>query len=172
MTPPSPITLTKNKRLRQTIQFACGRRTLTVQGEPNVSVTITPADLNGASGGTTPLTRSYNSGTQVAMTAPSSALDAPFHHWERNGVNAGAALSIAVTMDADHTLKAVYATTKRIQGRVTTSGGAGVGDVRVGTGTTNADGDYTATVSYGFTGTLTPSKSGCTLRPRAAPTAM
>ncbi|MGQ9652049.1 MAG: MopE-related protein [Phycisphaerae bacterium] len=56
-----------------------------------------------------------------------------------------------------------------ISGRVTNSGGTGISGVTIGglpgNPSTNASGDYTATVNYGWSGTVTPSKSGYSFTP-------
>ncbi len=61
--------------------------------------------------------------------------------------------------------------TYTISGYVRTSGGAGISGVTMGgLGTsTNASGFYTATVNSGWSGTVTPSKSGYTFSPPSRP---
>lgn len=146
-------------------------RTLTVQSDPNgASITISPADINGSSNGTTQFTRSYNDGTSVTLTAGATLVGAGFHHWEKDGVQVTTSLSYVCLMDANHTMKAVYASTKTISGNISTSTGTPVSGVDVafsGTTsvTTDASGNYSKYVAYGYTGTATPTKSGYTFSP-------
>ena len=145
----------------------CGaNRTLTVQGDPTTvgTVTVSPADLNGQANGTTPFTRSYANNTQVTLQAPSSAVGAAFHHWEKDGSSAGTSTTIAVTMDAAHVVKAIYATMKNISGNVGTSG-ATIDFGSAGPTTSDGSGNYSINVPYGWSGTATPSKGGCTFTP-------
>ena len=63
--------------------------------------------------------------------------------------------------------------TLSISGYVRTSGGAGISGVVMsglpGNPSTSADGSYTATVDYGWSGTVTPQKSGYTFSPSSVP---
>jgi len=72
-----------------------------------VAYTLT---ITSTSGGTTdpaPDSYSYDEGTVVSVTAiPDSGYC--FDHWELDGVDAGSANPIAVTINADHTLHAVF----------------------------------------------------------------
>lgn len=74
-----------------------------------VAVTVSPADRNGQGNGTTQFTRSYNSGTAVTLTAPSTANGNNFQKWQRNGVDAATTQTTSVTMSANTTMTAVYA---------------------------------------------------------------
>ncbi|HEY3061932.1 MAG TPA: CARDB domain-containing protein, partial [Chloroflexota bacterium] len=72
--------------------------------------TVTPADVDGATSGTTTFTRRYPVGTSVTVTAPSSSsVGATFLKWRRDGADLGTALTVTVVADADHTLQAIYA---------------------------------------------------------------
>ncbi len=65
-----------------------------------VSIAISPADNNGLSGGTTgtpPLTRTYNAGTSVTLTAPLAASGNNFQKWQENGSDYSTNPSITVT---------------------------------------------------------------------------
>lgn len=62
-------------------------------------------------GGTTnplPRTYTYSAGTVVSVTAQ-PAVDYVFGHWELDGSNVGATNPISVTMNTNHTLRAVFA---------------------------------------------------------------
>jgi hypothetical protein len=85
--------------------------TLTVtSSSPNsgVTITVSPTDVNGAGTGSTPFSRSYRSGTVVTLTAPFSAGGDRFRRWQKDGVNYSTSRTVSVTMDAAHTMRAVY----------------------------------------------------------------
>ena len=88
-----------------------GPRNLTVQSTnpPNgVSITVSPADNNGDSDGTTQFTREYDEDTAVTLTAPSTASGNPFKEWLQNGQSFSMDTTVNVTMDVDYTMTAVY----------------------------------------------------------------
>ena len=71
------------------------------------SISVSPADRNGASNGATPFSRSYTPIT-VALTAPSAFNGKVFKHWLLDGaVRTGTSLQVAMT--AGHTAQAVFA---------------------------------------------------------------
>lgn len=77
--------------------------------DSGVAITITPADINGQGDGATPLTRVYDGGVQVTLTAPAVAPnDNVFIKWVRNGQDLSTNRTITLTMDTDHNLLAVY----------------------------------------------------------------
>ncbi|MFO1497163.1 MAG: InlB B-repeat-containing protein [Verrucomicrobiota bacterium] len=85
--------------------------TLTVaSSNPNsgVAVTVSPTDNNGKRDGTTKFSRTYKTGTAVTLKAPAKANGKNFQKWQKDGVDAGTSVSIQVTMNANHTLTAVY----------------------------------------------------------------
>ena len=73
-----------------------------------VALTVSPADNNGATGGSTSFTRTYNSGTSVTLTAPSTAGMNVFSSW--TGCASASAATCTVTLNADTTVTANYAT--------------------------------------------------------------
>lgn len=73
-----------------------------------VPITVYQADLSGLKNGTTSFSRQYRSGTIVSITAPASAGGNFFARWEKDGVAAGTAKTISITMNAAHTMNAVY----------------------------------------------------------------
>ncbi|MBI1923615.1 hypothetical protein HYR99_05140 [Candidatus Poribacteria bacterium] len=88
-------------------------RTLTVSSSnPNsgVNITVSPNDNDGKGNGTTQFTRIYNHTTVVTLTAPATVNSNNFQKWQRNGVDYLSNQTVNVTMDADYTLTAVYAT--------------------------------------------------------------
>ena len=87
-------------------------RTLTVASSnpsSGIGVTVIPADNNGLSNGTTPFTRSYNQFTTVTLIAPATdGGNLIFLKWLRDGADLSSSSVASVTMDADHTVTAVY----------------------------------------------------------------
>jgi len=91
-------------------------QTLTVASQnptSGVVITITPVDNGSLGGGPTPLTRVYNPGTQVTLTASPAAGGNNFQKWLKDGVDFSTNTSTSVTMDANHTMTAVYLTPTR-----------------------------------------------------------
>jgi Leucine-rich repeat (LRR) protein len=88
-----------------------GPYTLTVQSSPHTgaSITVTPNDNNGKGNGVTNFTRTYDSGTQVTLTAPGSHNGENFSKWTVDGT-AKTGQTIKVTMNGNHTVKAFYGT--------------------------------------------------------------
>ena len=100
------------KKLQVYVANVAPPRVLTVNSSnpaTGVNVTVSPTDTLGDGSGTTPFTRSYANGTVVNLTAPASADGNTFLKWQRNGVDYGTGAAIDVTMTADDTLTAVYA---------------------------------------------------------------
>lgn len=86
-------------------------RTLTISSSnPNsgVSVTANQPDNNGNFGGSTTFTRVFNQNASVSFTAPSTAGGNNFQKWQRDGVDLTTSTTASVTMDANHTITAVY----------------------------------------------------------------
>jgi hypothetical protein len=96
-----------------TFTTTAAARVLTVAStnpSSGVSITVSPND-NGAQGnGTTQFTRTYNNSTVVSLTAPATASGNNFQKWQRDGVDFAVTQATTVTMDANHTLTAVYRT--------------------------------------------------------------
>ena len=89
-------------------------RTLTVAStnpSSGVSITVSPTDNNGQGNGATQFTRVYNNNQSVSLTAPTTASGNNFQKWQRDGGDWSTSTSTAVTMDASHTMTAVYGTT-------------------------------------------------------------
>ncbi len=91
-------------------------RTLTVASAPfnGINVTVSPADLNGASGAPTGFSRQYTDGTTVTLSAPTLSGATAFTKWQRNGVDLTTNSTTTVTMDANYTLNAVYSPTNQV----------------------------------------------------------
>lgn len=92
-------------------------RTLTVaSSNPNsgISVTLTPADNNGLSTGTTQFTRIYDESQMVTLNAPGAAgEDLIFVKWLRDGADWSTSPVTNITIDVDRTMTAVYGPTPR-----------------------------------------------------------
>jgi hypothetical protein len=86
-------------------------RTLTVTSSnpgSGVSIAVNPNDNNNEGSGTTQFARTYNDNASVTLTAPSTANSNSFQGWQRDGSDWSTSLSTSVTMDANHTMTAVY----------------------------------------------------------------
>ena len=89
-------------------------RTLTVASTnplSGVPITVSPNDNSGSGSGITTFTRTYSNNVVATLTAPETAGPNTFHHWQRDGLDYSSNLTIAVTMDADYVMTAVYAGT-------------------------------------------------------------
>jgi lysophospholipase L1-like esterase len=73
-----------------------------------VPIIVSVMANGGALNGTTQFSRSYNNGVTVTLTAPTSAGGNSFQKWQKDGVDLTTSTSATVTMDANHTLTAVY----------------------------------------------------------------
>ena len=71
-----------------------------------VPVALSPADVAGRGGGTTPFARAYNSGVAVTLTAPPTAAGNSFGGWIGCASVSGATCS--VTVDVSKTVRAYY----------------------------------------------------------------
>jgi hypothetical protein len=73
-----------------------------------VAVTVSPADNNSAANGSTSFTRTYNSGTSVTLTAPSTSGGNTFSSW--TGCTSASTVTCTVSLTANTTVTANYAT--------------------------------------------------------------
>src|SRR5665213_561750 len=83
--------------------------TLTIQSAtPNsgVGISASPADVHNTIGGTTNFTLSYNAGTSVTLTAPTTAAGYSFASW--SGCASSATVTCTVTMNGNTTVTAAY----------------------------------------------------------------
>jgi hypothetical protein len=71
-----------------------------------VDITVTPADKNSLENGTTSFTRTYNSGTAVTLTAPTTAGGNNFSAW--TGCTSASTVTCNVTIGANTTVTATY----------------------------------------------------------------
>lgn len=86
-------------------------RTLTIMSitpASGVPITVWTADLGGFKNGTTTFTRTYADGAVMKMTAPATAGDRVFSHWEADEAIYATSRTITVRMLTDRTLSAVY----------------------------------------------------------------
>jgi agmatine/peptidylarginine deiminase len=105
----------------------------------------------------------YAQGTDANIVA---AADLHYHfvNWtgDTGTINDVNAANTTITMNANYTIQANFAVNQ-----YTISGNTGVGDVTLeGLGiVSDGSGNYTKTVDYGWSGTVTPSKAGYTFAP-------
>jgi hypothetical protein len=71
-----------------------------------VAITVSPADNNSATNGSTSFTRTYNSGTKVTLSAPSTAGGNSFDNW--TGCTSAITTTCSVTMTANTMVTANY----------------------------------------------------------------
>src|SRR5574341_1294156 len=113
VTQTTSVTMKANTTMTAVYVTPTANYTLTVASSnpgSGVGVTISPVDRNGQGNGTSHFTRSYSSGTAVTLTAPTTVGGNNFQKWQKNGVDAGTAQTTSVTMSANTTMTAVYAT--------------------------------------------------------------
>ena len=71
-----------------------------------VAITVSPADNSASANGSTPFTRTYNSGVTVTLTAPSTSGTNTFSSW--SGCTSASTVTCTVTMSANTTVTANY----------------------------------------------------------------
>jgi len=83
---------------------------LDIQSEPltGVPITVSPADLDGYSSGTTNFTRRYAPYDTVTLTAPATFSGMQFGYWTLEGSRYSEELSISLPVDFNHTISALY----------------------------------------------------------------
>jgi hypothetical protein len=89
-------------------------QTLTVTSanpDSGVNINVTPADNNNLTNGTTQFTRTYNLDSNVTLTALATTGGNVFQKWQKDGADYSTELSTSVTLEANHTMTAVYLTT-------------------------------------------------------------
>jgi VCBS repeat-containing protein len=88
------------------------QRTLTISSAPisGVAISVSPSDVSSNGNGTTQFSRTYGNGVIVTLTAPATVGSSTFVKWQKNGVDFSVTAATNVTMDANHTLTAVYQT--------------------------------------------------------------
>ncbi|MCP4147693.1 MAG: hypothetical protein GY757_08075 [bacterium] len=143
--------------------------TLTVQSSPDIGATITvsPNDNSGNGSGATNFSRTYNQGTTVTLTAPSTYNGKNFSKWTIDGADNGSA-SVTATMNANHAAIAFYTETATVTYTlaVQSSGTSGV-PITVSpadnSGNSSGNTNFTRTYNEGSVVTLTaPLTSGST----------
>ena len=85
--------------------------TLTVESQnpdSGVEITVTPADLDSLTTGTTTFQRTYSAGQNVVISAPTEVDGQPFARWLVNGTAFSTNNIIEITMLSDVTVTAVY----------------------------------------------------------------
>jgi len=90
-----------------TLQIVTYQLTAQSEIDGGVYITVSPADNNGSSDGTTDFTRTYNEGTTVTLTAPETIDDMGFSKWLLDGAEVTTPM-VQVTMNSHHTLIAQY----------------------------------------------------------------
>ncbi len=109
---------------------------------------VSPADNNGASSGTTPFTRTYNSGTQVTLSAPLTDNTYSFVSWSGCTSTSGASgINCNVTMSANTTVTANY-NQAGITSITVTPSTATIGTQQQFTATVHGNGSFSTGVTW------------------------
>ncbi len=109
---------------------------------------VSPADNNGASSGTTPFTRSYNSGTQVTLSAPLTDNTYSFVSWSGCTSTSGASgINCNVTVGANTTVTANY-NQAGITSITVTPSTATIGTQQQFTATVHGNGSFSTGVTW------------------------
>jgi len=109
----NPASVTMNGPITETASFATVTRILTISSSNpagGVSIAVSPNDNNGQGNGVTQFTRVYNNGSVVTLTAASTVGGNNFQKWQRDGGDFSFNPITNITMDANHTMTAVYVT--------------------------------------------------------------
>ncbi len=105
------VTMSANTTVTANYTAAPTTYTLTVDSTnpaSGVAITVSPADVNSASNGTTSFTRTYDSGASVTLTASATSGGNTFSSW--TGCTTTSTVTCMVTMSANTTVTANYAT--------------------------------------------------------------
>jgi hypothetical protein len=125
-----------------------------------VPISASPADINGATNGTTSFTLAYNSGAAVTLTAPATSGGNAFTSW--TGCNTAATVTCNVTLSANTTVTATYneptvtTITLTPSSATTTIGGAPISFAAAVYGIGNYSNGVTWTLSCPACGGLSP----------------
>ena len=137
---------------------------------------VSPADNNGASSGTTPFTRSYNTGAQVTLSAPLTDNTYSFVSWSGcNSTSGSGGINCNVTVSGNTTVTANY-NQAGITSITVTPSTATIGTQQQFTATVHGSGSYSSGVTWSLTcsscGSLNPgtlSVAGLYTTPYPAP---
>jgi len=85
-------------------------RELSVSSLPaaGLTITVSPADLNGAGSGVTPFNRNFQDGSAVTLTAPPVSGSLGFSRWLVDGGDGGNANPLVINLSANRSVVAVY----------------------------------------------------------------
>ena len=114
-----------------------------------VAITVSPTDVNGAGNGSTSFARTYDSGTAVTLTAPSTANGNPFSSW--SGCTSTSAETCNVTMSSSTTVTANY-TASTVTSITVTPTTATIGTQQQFTATVTGTGNFATTVTWSVSG--------------------
>jgi len=138
-----------------------------------VSISVAPADNNGATNGATSFTRTYNSGSAVTLIAPATSGSSAFSSW--SGCTTSATVSCNVTVNTNSTVTAIYAA-PAVTSITVTPATATIGTQVQFVATVAGTGSYTSGVTWSMTcpscGALSPgtlSSTGLYTTPYPAP---
>lgn len=153
-------TYTPDSASSSTYKSATGTGSITVTAVPatyvlsvdsaapssGISISVSPADINGAGNGSTPFSRTYNAGTAVVLSAALSSGGYSFVSWSGCTSNPSATVC-DVAMNANTTAKAIY-NQAGITSITISPNSAVIGTQQQFTATVNGNGTFSKNVSW------------------------
>ena len=103
------VTLNANTTVTANYAVPATTYTLTVNSTnpaTGVAITVSPADINSATNGSTSFTRTYDAGASVTLTAPATSGSDTFASW--TGCTSTSGATCTVTLNANTTVTANY----------------------------------------------------------------
>ena len=160
------VTMSANTTVTANYAVPVTTYTLTVNSTnpaSGVTITVSPADNNNATNGSTSFPRTYNSGTSVTLTAPATSGSNTFTSW--TGCTSTSGETCTVTMSANTTVTANYTIVKTTPTVTVTPGSSSIATTQPLTVTVTVSGNPTPTGSVvltggGYTSTSTALSSG------------
>ena len=107
----NPTTMLMDGPKSISAQFISDYRTLVINSanpDAGLTVSVSPADKNGISSGSTPLTLTYDAGLVISLTAPASAGAVPFQGWKLGASAYSTTTTMQIAMSQDWQLTATY----------------------------------------------------------------
>jgi hypothetical protein len=116
-----------------------------------VAITISPVDTTGSGSGTTSFTRTYNTGTSVTLTAPTTAGTSTFAAW--TGCTTASTTTCTVMLNANATVAATYTANGVTSVSVTPNpASATIGNTLQFAATVNGVGSFNSSVTWSVSG--------------------
>ena len=123
-------------------------------GALNLPIGVSPVDKDGLGDGTTPMTRTYATGSGVVITAPLRAGEFKFSKWQGSNGTSWSSSALSLTLSSGGTWTAIYV----VPPPTVTSVSPSVGPVAGGTPVTIHGADFKPGASVSFGGSVPTSK--------------